>query len=113
VNYKAPVNQEFDWFVNVNGQFTDERAIDDRINTPYIDSSWNFDLQTGIESSEWSVVLYVENLLDDDTVTWGQNYQDFRDGMYGGNNGGEPRDETVMAFLPKPRIFGLRAGWTF
>jgi hypothetical protein len=43
---------------------------------------------------------------------WGQGYQDFKDGMYGGL-GGQPRDESVMAFLPDPRIVGMRASWKF
>jgi hypothetical protein len=33
--------------------------------------------------------------------------------MYGGGSGGEPRDETVFAFLPPPRVVGVRATWKF
>ncbi len=46
-------------------------------------------------------------------MIWGQFYNDFKDGMYGGSFGGEPRDETVMAFLPDPRIVGVRASYRF
>jgi hypothetical protein len=33
--------------------------------------------------------------------------------MYGGGFGGEPRDETVFAWLPPPRVIGLRASYKF
>ncbi len=33
--------------------------------------------------------------------------------MYGGGFGGEPRDETVFAFLPPPRQVGLRVNYSF
>ena len=106
-------NADTEWFVNLSGQFTDERAVNDEVQTAYIDASWNVDMQTGLQTDTWSLVAYADNLLDDDTVAWGQGYQDFKDGMYGGANGGEPRDEAVMAFLPAPRSFGVRASWKF
>ena len=57
--------------------------------------------------------MFARNLLDDDTVVWGQGYQDFKDGMYGGSQGGEPRDESVMGFVPDPRLVGVRASWKY
>jgi len=33
--------------------------------------------------------------------------------MYGGGSGGEPRDNVAFAFLPPPRVVGLRATWKF
>ena len=112
-NYSAAFNADTEWFVNLSGQYTDERAVNDEVRTAYIDASWNVDMQTGLQTDTWSLVAYADNLLDDDTVAWGQGYQDFKDGMYGGANGGEPRDEAVMAFLPAPRSFGIRASWKF
>ena len=112
-NYAAPLTGDIEWFVNTVAQFQDERAVHDRINTPYIDSYWNVDAQVGVQTDTWSVQVYATNLLDDDTVRWGQGYNDFRDGMYGGSSGGEPRDETVMAFLPPPRVIGVRGTYRF
>ena len=66
-----------------------------------------------MQGYNWSLQLYADNLLDDDTVRWGQGYQDFLDGMYGGSSGGEPRDEAIMAFLPPPRVIGVRATYRF
>ena len=113
-NYTAPMaNSNMEWFVNTSAQWNDERAVTDRINGPYIGSSWNVDIQAGLQSDTWSVMLYADNVLDDDSVDWGQGYQDFKDGMWGGTFGGEPRDESVMAFLPNPRVVGVRANIKF
>jgi len=113
-NWTAPLTGNLQWFVNAGAQYQDKRALFDRVNTAFVDAYWNVDAQLGLEVAEsWTVEVYATNLFDDDTVRWAQGYQDFRDGMYGGSNGGEPRDETVFAFLPPPRIVGLRATYRF
>jgi outer membrane receptor protein involved in Fe transport len=112
-NWTAPLAGDIEWFINAIGEYQDKRAVYDRVNTAYIDSRFIVDAQIGIQSESWSVQLYATNLFDDDTVRWGQGYQDFRDGLYGGGTGGEPRDESVMAFVPPPRVVGLRATWRF
>ncbi len=112
-NWTAPLNDQFEWFANVIGTYQSERALYDRINTAYVDSYWNWDAQLGIQNDNWVVQVYANNFLDDKTPRWAQGYQDFRDGMYGGGFGGEPRDETVFAFLPPPRQVGLRVNYSF
>ena len=113
-NYTGPIGGGgLEWFLNANAQFEDERPINDQVNTSYIDSRWRADAQLGLQMESWSLMVFATNLTDDDTVIWGQPYQDFRDGMYGGSMGGEPRDESVMAFLPEPRIIGVRASYRF
>lgn len=112
-NWTAPLTGDIEWFVNAIGSYQDERAVYDRVNGALIDSRFTVDARLGIQSGAWSVQVYANNLFDDDTVQWGQGYQDFRDGLYGGGTGGEPRDESVMAFLPPPRMVGLRATWKF
>lgn len=112
-NYTRPLAGDMEWYVNTVGQYQDKRAIYDRINTAYVDSFWSVDAQLGVQTGDWLVEAYVTNLFDDDTVRWAQGYQDFRDGMYGGNFGGEPRDEAIFAFLPPPRVVGLRASYRF
>ena len=112
-NYTAPLSGDIEWFIDALGTYTDERAVYDRVHTAYIDSYFILDARLGIQTDAWSVQLYANNLLDDDTVRWGQGYQDFEDGMNGGGSGGEPRDETIFAFLPPPRVIGLRATYRF
>jgi len=113
-DFQIPLNgSDVEFFTNASAQFQDERAIRDQVNTPYIDSNWRVAAQIGLQTDIWSVMLFAENLFDDKTVLWGQGYQDFRDGMYGGSQGGEPRDESVMAFLPDPRLVGVRVNWKY
>jgi len=110
---QAPLAGDLEWFWNTNAQWQDKRALNDRVNTPYVDAFWNVDMQLGIQNDRWNLMLYSTNLFDNDKAGWGQYSQDFRDGMYGGNNGGEPRDDFVAGFLPNPRIVGVRLGVTF
>jgi outer membrane receptor protein involved in Fe transport len=112
-NYTRQLAGDMSWYLNAAGQYQDERAIYDRVNTAYVDSFWNVDAQLGIQTDQWLVEIYATNLFDDDTVRWAQGYNDFRDGMYAGNFGGEPRDETVFAWLPPPRVIGLRTSYKF
>lgn len=112
-NWTAPLTANLEWFVNTVGQYQDKRAISDRVNTAFVAAYWNAEAQVGIQAEEWNVQVYVTNLFDNDTVHWAQDYNDFRDGMYGGNNGGEPRDETIFGFLPPPRTVGVRASYEF
>ena len=100
-----------DWFLNANAQYQSKRSLADQINTAYVDAYWTADAQLGLQTETWSVMLFATNIFDDDTVQWGQFYNDFKDGMYGGQFGGEPRDESIMAFLPEPRIVGIRGTW--
>ncbi len=111
-NYTVPIGDNLEGFINVIAQFQDERNIYDRINTAKLDSYWNVDAQIGVQTSAWSLQIYAENLFDDETPRWAQGYNDFRDGMYGGM-GGQPRDETAFAFLPPPRLIGLRTTFSF
>lgn len=112
-NWTAPMAGDMEYFINAIVAYQGERAVYDRVRTAYIDAYTLVDGQIGIQTPNWSVMLYADNLLDDDGVRWGQGYQDFQDGMYGGSAGGEPRDESIMAFLPTPRIVGIRGTWRF
>ena len=83
------------------------------MNTAYLGEKWNVDLQAGIQADAWSIMLYANNLLDDDVPTWAQIANDLHDGMYGGAQGGQPRDDVILAYLPQPRTVGIRANLKF
>ncbi len=111
-DYLAPLTEGLEWFFSATAQFEDGRSISDRRETAYTGAYWLVDTRLGIQADNWSAQLYIDNLLDDDTVRTAQPTNDFRDGMYGGG-GGEPRDDVVIAFLPSPRVVGVRATWRF
>ena len=60
-------NSSGTYFVELNSRFQDKRWIDNS-NDAYVQSYWRFDLRFGISSGPWDAMLYVKNLLDDDTV---------------------------------------------
>lgn len=113
INWTSALSGDIEWFINTIGTFEDKRTVSDQVNTAEIDSRLIFDAQIGIQTETWSAQLYVDNVLDDNTVRWAQSTNDFRDGMFGGSSGGEPRDDVMFAFLPPPRVIGVRATWKF
>jgi len=101
-----------DLFMNGIVTYTGERTLRDQVVTPEVDSLTLVDAQIGLQTDSWNVMIFATNLLDNDQVSWAQAGQsDFRDGNYGGFGG--PRDDTAFAFLPTPRIVGMRASYRF
>jgi len=99
-------------FMNGVVTYTGERTLRDQVVTPEVDSLTLVDAQIGLQTDAWSAMIFATNLLDNDQVSWAQAGQsDFRDGNYGSFGG--PRDDTAFAFLPTPRIVGMRASYRF
>ena len=111
--YKAPIaNGDYDWFISANGQYTDERPVINAVEiTSFTDSFWNVDMQLGVESERLRVALYAENVFDDDTIRNGQQVNDFKDGLDATRF--SPQNNMAVAFLPPPRVVGVRANWKF
>ncbi|MEJ2178253.1 MAG: TonB-dependent receptor [Gammaproteobacteria bacterium] len=101
-----------DLFINGVVTYTGERPLRDQVVTPEVDSLTLVDAQIGLQTDSWTAMVFATNLLDNDQVSWAQAGQsDFRDGNYGSFGG--PRDDTAFAFLPIPRIVGVRASYRF
>jgi len=112
--YTQPIgNSDTELFIAANSQYRSERPLRNAVNTPYLDEKWNLDLQLGVQSDDWSLALYANNVLDDETPSWAQFVNDIHNGNYGGAMGGQPRDDAVYAFLPTPRVIGVRANIKF
>jgi iron complex outermembrane receptor protein len=101
-----------DLFMNGIVTYTGERTLSDQVVTPEVDANTIVDAQIGLQTEAWSAMIFATNLLDNDQVTWAQATQtDFLDGNLG--NFGAPRDDSAFAFLPVPRIVGVRASYKF
>jgi len=109
--YSSEVTADFDWFVDLQTSFRDERFSNPN-NLLKFDSYWLSDLRLGLRGDNWQVVAYVQNLFDDDTI---------RDGF---NTGGDLRNFSIQGatfvlpdsaqfYLPPPRTFGVRAAYYF
>jgi iron complex outermembrane receptor protein len=73
------------FFTELNARYQDDRAVDFD-NNAWFKEYWRLDFRAGISKGSWEGILYVKNLLDDDTVISGGNgpdigNSDFRFGM--------------------------------
>jgi len=89
------------WFVELNGAYRSKRYVDEA-NLSWMPSYTLFDLNAGLEFERFSVIAFVTNLTDDDTIRTAQRNVD------PGNPEGFAPGRSVIAYLPEPRVAGLR-----
>jgi outer membrane receptor protein involved in Fe transport len=104
--------QDFDWFVETNATWQDERFLTED-NLVKFEDVWLVDLRLGLSAEKWEAIGYVDNLFDEDKIITGGNGPDF----------GQQITETgfLAGFgslhwfgtLPQPRTVGLRANYRF
>lgn len=113
--YRAPMDlfdSQLNWFVETTVLYTDERWINEE-NTQKLDSYWLMDLRLGLAGDRWEVVVYADNLFDDDTIRSATDVPGDVDAEV--NSGGTsfgPSD-AVLANLPDPATYGVRAKFSF
>jgi len=94
-------------WVDTNVIFTDERFIDEN-NVKSLDSYWLMDVRLGVTQDNWEVVLFVDNVTDDDTpksgLDVGSQIETFKQGAFPPG----PTDGMLVS-LPDPRVVGIRA----
>ena len=122
--YAVPVTDAWEVYVETDLQWQDQRFTG-VTNNVWVDSFWSLDFRVGLESDNWDIQAYVENVFEDDTVRFtgggpGLNCC-FILGSAIDGVGVEPEDTTVMvdlplystAFRPDPRLIGIRARYRF
>ena len=110
--WRAPLNNsDIDWFVQGNLAYTGARWIESN-NIVKLDSYVTADLRAGFSAKNWDLILYVDNVFDDDTVKTaidiGSQVATLREGQFPP----APTNGTI-ASLPDPRIVGLRGKFRF
>ncbi len=105
-------NQNFDWFIESNATWQDERFLTED-NLVTFDDVWLVDLRLGLSAENWEAIGYVDNLFDDDTIITGGNGPDF--GQQIVETGFLAGFGSLQWFgtLPEPRTVGLRANYRF
>jgi outer membrane receptor protein involved in Fe transport len=101
--YTAPLTADLDWYLQSVVTYQDERYAD-TANLVTLDSYWLANAQAGIEKEQWFVSLFVDNLFDDDTVRYAQEFIDQSQGFQGPN----PANGAPTTYLPQPRTVGIR-----
>ena len=100
-NYTASLNANWDWFVDMSARHTSERFVSSA-NVATQDGYWRVDGQIGARSENMRAAVYVDNLLDDDTVTDGNLYVDFFNGFA----------PSGFGYRPIPLTVGLRVSYS-
>jgi outer membrane receptor protein involved in Fe transport len=123
IAYTRALTDEMEGYAELDAQWKDEQPIEFD-NVSWIDAYWNLDLRLGLKSVNWDVQGYVTNLLDDDTVRSASNQPGLSccfhlgvttdlGGQFGSVGSTAEVPSARAAFLPPPRIFGLRATYRF
>jgi outer membrane receptor protein involved in Fe transport len=100
-------DQGFDWFVEFTANFEDERFLD-ADNFIKFDDYWIVDARAGIEGESWEFLVYVNNLLDDDTIRTGGSGPDFAEQVSELGFTAGLGVSHYFGVLPDPQIFGAR-----
>ena len=107
-NLQRPfMSESFDWFTEFNVTYQDERFVD-ADNFVKFDDFWLLDFRVGLAAEKWSVVAYLDNVLDDNTLKSGGSGPDFalqnqELGFIAGLG-----VQQFFGILPQPRTFGVR-----
>ncbi len=75
-SYRTPVFSDWNLVIDVAGQYQTKRNSDSNA-FHFYGSYFNLDGRIGFETDQWSVFIYGENILDDDTVRSGQSSGNF------------------------------------
>ncbi|MEZ5474794.1 MAG: TonB-dependent receptor [Steroidobacteraceae bacterium] len=133
LGYRAPLGDGArHWFVDLDTNWVDKRFAEDD-NSIVLDSYALSNLRVGLEGERWSAQLYVDNLLNDDTIKSGGtgpgNAQaDLRQAVFLGQLAipstpvnfrnpvppfGLAIPTSVFVDLPDPRTIGVRFNYRF
>lgn len=94
------------WFVEAAGRYRSKRFVDEA-NLSWTPDYTIIDLTAGVELNNLTFTAFVRNVTDDDTIQSAQRQVD------PGNPEGFAPGRAIVAYLPEPRTFGVRASVAF
>jgi len=108
LDIRMPFVRDLDWFAGAQGTYRDKRYISDS-NIAQLDSYFELDAQVGVGGDNWEAVIYVENMLDDDTP---RSSLATAAPLSPPNATTPPREQAIpqlqVVSLNKPQLFGAR-----
>ena len=105
--YRAPLARTGNqWFVELTGMYRSRRYVDDA-NLSWTPSYTMFDLRAGIDFERFTLMAFVDNVTDDDTIRSAQRNID------PGRPEGFAPGRAIIAYLPEPRVAGVRLIYRF
>jgi iron complex outermembrane receptor protein len=113
VQYTAPFMESgFDWFVEANAAYQDERFIE-ADNVAKFDDYWLADARAGLSGETFEFLVYVDNILEDDTLRTGGSGPDFGQQVTELGFTAGLGVTQFFALLPPPRTVGARITMRF
>ncbi len=94
------------WFVEAASRYQSKRFVDEA-NLSWMPEHTLVDLTAGVELGDLALTAFVLNATDDDTIRSAQRQVDL------GNPEGFAPGRAIVAYLPEPRTFGVRAAYQF
>ncbi len=94
------------WFTILNGQGRSQRFVDEA-NLSTLPGYWRVGARIGVEWRNSSILAYVDNIFDNRTIETTQRTVD------PGRSEGFAPARALLAYLPSPRVFGVRLGTRF
>lgn len=102
----------FDWFVDLNMTYQSKRYLEAE-NTVFLEEFYLVDTRLGLIGDRWEILMYIDNLFDDNTIKGGGTGPDFGSQVVElGFSAGLGVSHT-FGTLPDPRVFGVRARYRF
>lgn len=99
--YRMPITAQTELYTQAAVQYQGERQLD-AFNRYQIGDFVNVDLQIGLQREAWSIIAYVDNVFDDDSIKSAQeNFDIFTFA------------QAINVNMPDKRQFGVRAKWGF
>jgi outer membrane receptor protein involved in Fe transport len=113
INVNRPLaSTGLNWVLDINTSYQDKR-FESADNYLHFDEYWLTNVRLGLQGDRWDILFYVDNIMDDDTLKSASSAPDFgRQVTELGFLAGLGVSNTT-ATLPDPRVFGLRANFSF
>jgi len=93
------------YLAEIDGNYQGERFTTAN-NFAQLDDIWLANLRLGLQTDTWSIIGFVDNLFDNDTITsGGSTPPDFGAGF------AIPPVILTTTQLPNPRVYGVRVNW--
>ena len=101
-----------DWFFEAVTTWQDDRFLD-ADNFVKFDAYWLTDVRFGVTNDRWSVLAFVNNVFEDDTIKSGGSGPDFAQQVSELGFTAGLGVTQFFARMPDPRIMGIRANFNF
>jgi iron complex outermembrane receptor protein len=110
--YSLPLTSDLDGYAQGVATYQGERWADNA-NLVELKRYWLVNLQIGVEAEKWLISVFVDNVFDDDTIRYAQEFIDQGQGFQGPNIANTTLETFTFpigyfAYLPPPRVAGIR-----